>query len=376
MDSFCLQMLALEVLQSHGGYYVPLTTIFTGDENDVETSNAIFGSSTALQFGNGSIIGYPPGMCLEKIKECYDNGKVRYDVKTRLPKNVVSDMGFGDEVAAFAHFKSGSRFLGAGEMYDASDIEANSKLESAANAALIWAYDCQVPIFRYPSEQQVTSAIRTSKKRVVVITDDQIGLYPSLMNVLPGVMYRLDNELGQDWDFIVFNIEWEVDEEELAVYKACSPFKAPTARYLGFIANTEASQFIKSLSIENVLEQHGSGRVFVASEKSKHSAKLSSMLKSMPSIERAFQSLAGFTPSFERDDMEVQDNLLKGFRDGQIAFELQVDDEQRIMFRSWYDGGINCECKILSGINGLSVEWLRYYEDHQLAYETSGTFVR
>lgn len=360
-------MLALEIMDKFGGYYVPLTTVFTGKKKDAFHADG-------PRFQSGSILGFAPGAALETLKKCYDTGQIVPSAYSPPSLSYVSDMGYSDAIAAFAQFKDGSRFLGAGEIYHVTDDKPDTGILSSANAALAWAYDCQVPVFRH-SENAATAVIRESGKRVVVITDAMFAAFPSLINEIPGVMYRLDEE-AKDWDFIVLNMEWEVDGEGLDVYAAASPFKAPTARYLGFIANTHASKDVISTNIETILERHGTGKVYVASEKSRHSAKVSSIYRTMALIEHACLTLANYTPNFTRDCDEVQDNLLKGLRGGQVGFELQVDDEQRVMFRSWNKGSIDCECKVAAGVNGLSVEFLRCFEDGKVVHDIAGTVVR
>lgn len=373
LDSFSLKMLALEILEKKGGYYIPLSTIFVGDKDDPEAESAVFGDGTGI-FERGSVRGSAAGNCLPIIKESYDTGSVA-EADDSLPIAYVSDMRHGDDVAATAEYKDGSRFLGAGEIYYFPKGESESRLVFSAHAALTWAYDCQVPIYRYPKEAQVISRIRESNKRLIVITDEQFGLFSSLVNELPGVMYRLDQE-GKEWDFILFSMEWEVDGGGLDVYQASSPFKPPTARYLGFIANEGVSKTLSSISIEDILGRVDSGRIFVASEKSRHSAKLASIFRTMGSIEGASRTLTGFTPNFHRDNDEVHDNLFKGFRDGQLAFEVQIDDEQRVMFRSWNGGCIDCECRVQADMNGLSVDFLRIYSDGQVEHDITGAYVR
>lgn len=378
MDSFSIKMLALEILQTYGGYYVPLTTIFTGDvnSNSQDTATSLFGIEGGDQYTSGSIIGLAANAGLSLIRKAYDQGESAFQHGMKATSDLVADMCYGDDVASLAAFKDGSRYLGAGEMYYIPDTDSGFGIGSCGSAALTWAYDCQVPIFWRNSEDEVLRALKTSKKRAVVITDSQFGVFSSLLDELPGVMYRLDQEQAE-WDFILFGVEWEVDESRFVLYKACSPVKAPTARYLGYIINENVSERISSASIDSILELHNSGRIYIASEKSEHSARVSSIFRTMPAIERACRSLAGFEPRFDRDYAEVQGNLFKGFRNSQVAFEMQVDEEQRVMFRSWGDsGGVNCECKLLPGMNGVNVEWLRYYEDNTVAFETTGDFVR
>lgn len=376
MDAHSMKMLALEVLHNRGGYYVPLTTVFVGESTDPEAVNRIFGDSDSATYSCGSIFAYAVDCGAGKIKESYQMGEVSFEASENVPLDLISNMCYGDEVTSFLEFKDTSRFLGASEMYYTCSPDSDFGAMSTANSALLWAYDCQVPIFRLSEEDKLVPAIRKSEKRSVVITSPEFGVYTSLVNEIPGIMYRLDQE-DTEWDFIIINVEWEVDEDGLAVYKATSPFRAPKARYLGFIVNSHACDIVSSSNIETILARHDSGRVFVASEKSTHSAKLAKIFRTMPAITHACQTLAGYEPNFSRDRDEVVDNLLKGHRGGQIGFELQLDGENRVMFRSWGEnGGIDCECKLTPGMSGMTVEFLRIYRDQQVHFETSGTFVR
>lgn len=375
MDESSLRMLALEVLESCGGYYIPLSTIFVGHETDPEAAAKIFGRGTGAMFESGSIVGSATHGCTAKILECYENGSADSTSSAQLPSSVVTDMKIGDDRAAFASFRYGSRHLGASRIYFASTDRGDAKAAASSSSAMIWAYDCQVPIFNLSSDAEVVSSINGADGRVVVITDSLFGAFSSLIDELAGVMYRFVEE-ETEWDYIVFNVEWETDSDGFEVYPCTSPFRSPTARYLGFIANKHVTKEVSTVNVEQVLAEYGSGKVFVASEKSRHTAKLASIYRTIPSIERACSWLAGYFPDFNRDSDEVHGDTLKGFRNGQIAFELQVDDEQRVMYRTWgSSGGIDCECKIQQGLNGLSVEWLRRYQDGQVMYETTGEFV-
>ncbi|KAI0563540.1 hypothetical protein FGB62_37g26 [Gracilaria domingensis] len=373
MDNDSLRMLALEVLEKFGGYYVPLTTVFIGDENDPEVVEQVFGTGQG-SFHKGSMFGASPKTCASKILNWYNKGSAEPSDRS-LPSSLVADMRIGDDKAAFTSFKDGSRFLGASRIYYVSSGQEH-KSNSSAAAAMVWAYDCQVPIFSFGSEEDTISSVNESDGRAIFITDSLFGAFSCVINELPGVMYRFDQD-GTDWDFIVFNMEWEADSDGFEVYSASCPFRSPTARYLGFIANAHTTKDMSSISIDQILARFDSGKVYVASEKSRHTAKLASIFRTMPSIEYACQTLAGYFPSFARDHDEVHDNLLRGFRNGQVAFELQVDDEQRVMYRSWgHSGAIDCECKIQPGMNGVSVEFLRQYADGQVMHESAGKFLR
>lgn len=378
MDSFSIKMLALEVLANCGGYYVPLTTVFTECANSSNVVERLFGSGNCGAHQCGSIIGYAKGASIAKIKQSYDSGRAEFtnDASTLAPVALVTDMGYGDDIAAFAEFKETSRFLGANEIYYVPQL--TSDLVEAANlhSVLLWAYDCQVPIFRC-TEEDAVRAVKKSGKRSIIITDSQFGLYRTLVDEIPGVMYRLEQE-EENWDFIVLNVEWKVDEDGLAVYRACNACRAPTAHYLGFIVNNGTAEMVESTNVDRLLEQHSSGRVFVASMKSQHTERLASLYRALPTVSHAFKTLhEGFEPNFCRDYEEVMDNLFKGMRGHQVGFELQLDDQKRIMFRCWGDNGsINCECRIAPGIGGLFVEMLRVYEGQRVVCDRQGVHIQ
>lgn len=184
MDEDSLRMLALEVLESVGGYYVPLSTIFVGDETDPEAADKVFGGATSALFESGSIIGSPAHGCTAKILECYENGSAKPSSSAQLPSSVVTDMKIGDDKSAFASFKDGSRYLGASRIYFAPSDRGDPKAVASSSSAMIWAYDCQVPIFNLSSDAQVVSSINSAEGRVIVITDSLFGAFSSLIDEL------------------------------------------------------------------------------------------------------------------------------------------------------------------------------------------------
>ena len=325
----------------------------------------------------GSVLGLAKDSALKSLLDAYKSGSIpEKEEGEGIDDQWVLDMGFSDDISSFISFKNTSRFLGASEIYFVPKKTSEPDQRSNLNTAILWGYDCQVPMWQLPTSTDIVDSIRRTEQRAVVITDSQFGAHSSLINEIPGIIYKFDQE-KTDWDYIVLNVEWEVDHDGLDIYTATSPFKAPTANYVGFIVNTEAASKIESTAIEDVLGKFDKLKVYVASEKSRHTAKLCTIYKAMPMIEEACLKLADFYPNFSRDQDEVHENLLKGFRNGQLTFELQVDDEKRAMFRSWSENnGINCECKIMPGVNAIAVEWLRVYHDQTVVHESVGTTVR
>jgi len=88
--------------------------------------------------------------------------------------------------------------------------------------------------------------------------------------------------------------------------------------------------------------------------------------RSMPVVGRCFTELAGHHPPLHSDRQEWHGNLMKGFRGDRLGFEMVLEPNGGIMFRSWNDdNSTNCEMKT----NGAAVEWMKVYYNHQVAKE-------
>lgn len=374
MDGFSARLLALEIINACGGYFVPLATMFVGDTCE---DSDLFQNETGI-YRRGSVIGATAGACTSLIHSLYKRGSLKDGVQSpALPSYLVTDMRFSDAVAMTIDFPRGSRFLGAGEVHVMLS-EGGSSAFAMSSAALRWAYDCQVPVFLWfgcKASSVAADALRECSQRVVVLTDTAFVMLPQVATELPGALYRLD-ERGTAWDFMVFNSEWEADRDGFEEYVVTMPFRAPQAAYLGFVAQPGVMRHLAAAEVDKVLERFETGRVFVASLKSTQTRKASAAFAAVPLVERACRELTDFMPNFDRDVEEVEGGLVKGLRGGQVAFEIQAeDDEGRVMFRSWDNGAIDCECKLLNGFDGVHVESLRCFRDGVVLHDISNTRV-
>jgi len=90
------------------------------------------------------------------------------------------------------------------------------------------------------------------------------------------------------------------------------------------------------------------------------------LFRSMPVVHRAFQYLAGHEPPMHFDNHELHGNLMKGYCNGNLRFEMISEPNGGIMFRCWNDdNSTNSEVKMSDSV----VEWLKVYFDHQVCKE-------
>lgn len=352
LDEHAMHLLALEILHVRGGYYVPLTTTF--DKGAASRGQAA--SPTAA-----GVIATAGITALHALKRAYDTG-LPAALDGSLPTHDVRAMRFSDTAVQMARFRRGSRFLGASSIeYAPAGMPDARKHRGGVAAALSWAYDCQVPLFRGDAESALRR-IQNSDGRTVVVTDADFGLYSRLIDELPGILYRLD-EQNTAWDFVVLNLEWLADADELAVYPASCGVLVPTSRYFGFVVNSGAGHLLDKLCVETVLRAFDCTAVTIASEKSPHGEQTAMVFRALPVLHDVCTRLADYVPDVARDYEETHGDVVKGFRDGQIAFELQVDEQGGVLFRSWRNCSIDCECRFRPGVGGTDVEFLRCYDE-------------
>lgn len=119
---------------------------------------------------------------------------------------------------------------------------------------------------------------------------------------------------------------------------------------------------------KDLLERCHDIKLYVGVEKFEHNRDLSEIFSSIPAVQNAFSNLAGHQAPLEFDNYETHGTLLKGFKNGNLALEINADRERRIMYRAWNDdGGLNCEMKMQSSLSGDVVEWMRVYFAHQVS---------
>lgn len=372
MDEDTILLLALEILYKQGGYYVPLSTTYNPAAGDASTCLPLRGDIKSVD----GIVGCPPASpgALSAIRACYNTGK------PSLPRSVSANgsivrQGFGDSIAAYASFPEGSRYLGASEIFFSSRTSAPRGAAGADISAMVFGYDCQVPC-RMVSTEDLT-AVRKCTTSAVFVTDAQMALYPNLFDVIPGFIYRAGNEFGH-WDYIVVGMEWCAGRDGEDLFKACGPFRDEKMTYFAVICNDGNAAglpetFADSNAVtETVLGHFNNKNVLIGAVRFAETEEISSIYRSMPIVEHSFHKMCGHTiPSWDRDETEIHGRLLKGLRGGQLAFEISVDEEKRIMYRAFNpDGGLNCEAKINVGPAGRHVvEYGRVFFDHTIIFE-------
>eukprot|EP00180_Rhodochaete_pulchella_P004553 Plantae.Rhodophyta-Rhodochaete_pulchella.ctg8761.p1 GENE.Plantae.Rhodophyta-Rhodochaete_pulchella.ctg8761~~Plantae.Rhodophyta-Rhodochaete_pulchella.ctg8761.p1 ORF type:complete len:634 (-),score=98.92 Plantae.Rhodophyta-Rhodochaete_pulchella.ctg8761:964-2661(-) len=372
MDAVSLQLLAAELVYKFGGYYVPLSTSWTGisaaedlfQQNDKE-------SSGLLVLPELGIIGSAVENMdtLAHIQDLYDGAAVgEADLELGLHlSGAISVLGYSDSVASYAEFPSWTRFLAVEEIYD---MTMSSQAEPAV---LSWGYDGQVPVYRLRS--RFVESLRKTENRCLVVTDPKLFRYRSLRDALPGLIANLD-EVDPDWDASVVGVEFESGEDSKEHYRLTSHVFSNTSMQFGVILNFKRTSLLRDLAnpadlITSVAKLHDSAKIFCLVEKFADSKERSEIYGSMDTIRYAFKKLANHDAPFDYTSTEMHGRLLKGFRnESLLSMEVAADDEGRVMYRSWNDdGGLNCEAKLNRGTNADVVEWMRVYFNHQTVYE-------
>lgn len=371
MDAETIRLLALEVVFKYGGYYLPLSTIYTQCD-DVSGERMFPSMAKKGVVASDTIIGsVARGLsCLKLIKSFYALGKHPKLACTGMPCSDVIEMGAPDSIVSYQLYPTGSRFLGVGRVFLAH-IGKYSK--SALAQALLFAYDAQVPCFAYDGKS--LSDLVACEESAMVISDPCVMRYQRVIDEVAGLIYQAEQQ-DADWDFIVTALEWSTGVNEIAVSRAHDPFLPGSVHGFGVVVNRRRAchlvDFEGGKLIGSVLDFHDSHKVFVGIVRFAENEGLSAIYSAMPVVEDVFMRIAGHkVPSWFSDEREVHGRLLKGMRNGQLAYELSVDEERWVMYRSFNDdNGMNCEARISQGFGGHHVvAHARVYFDHTIVYE-------
>jgi mannosyltransferase OCH1-like enzyme len=377
-DSDTILLLALEVLYQQGGYYVPLSTLYAPESNSGKAEGLPVPSGGEV-LAVGSILASQPLSegALAAIKSCYDTGKPRLPSRGGAAAPNVRDQGYGDEVVCYASFAKESQFLGAAEIVFSTETGSPRGVSGAEQSALAFAYQCQTPltVVSYGS----LSSVRESKgdARTLFVTDAQMALYPVLFEAVPGFIYDAEQQ-EPDWSCIVIAMEWETGTDERVVYRTQSAARIEGATYVAVVLREGKKERLPDLFSGSdqiadwCLSKHAGEVVMCATFRFAHTEDVSTVYQAMPIVASVFLRICGHTiPSWERDETEIHGSLLKGLVGGQLAFELAVDQEKRIMYRAFNpSGGLNCEIKINQGAGGRHVvDHARVFADHEVVFE-------
>lgn len=376
MDAETLRLLALEVLFREGGYYIPLTTIYVPGDGEGESIEDAF-PPRALKglAAAGTIVGsVKDGLSLLKaIRGSYELGR---QPKLMRPGTVscsdVAEMRFPDADAAYLCYASGSRFLGAGEVH----FPVSKGIAGSAGCALTFAYDAQVPC--YPLELTSLEGAAQAPGSAVLFTDARAAALPRILDAVPGLLYHTA-KCEPDWDFLVLSLQWGAGVDDEVISPAECDFLPDGQHCFGIAVNKGRVGHLLDMDghmlARDVLARRSTGRVLVGTVLFAHDEALSAIYTAMGTVSDAFWRAAGHrVPGWDRDTTEVHGRLLKGLRSGQVAFEISVDEEQRVFYRAFNDdGAMNCEMRIAgAGPAQIRVESARVYYDHEVVFERNG----
>jgi len=217
-----------------------------------------------------------------------------------------------------------------------------------------------------------------------VITDGEIAQLQTLRREIPGFVDRVRGQSGYQngsgtWDVILLGIEWSTGSDEVAFFNVPSGGRPRNSLVAGMLINTEGTQKADLLrqSLLACCTERGFDPtpLFDAADKlqlwfgvQKYVGTLeeSRIFRGMPVVHRVFTELAGHTPPLHYDRSELFGDRMKGWLNGQVAFEMAVESNGSITFRAWNDNNApNCEMRA----NGSKVEWMKVFFNHQVVFE-------
>lgn len=398
MDEQTLRMLMLEILYKHGGYYVPLSSVY--DESELDADNAGESIFPPAQKKNGALTATSGGIvgsiknglaCMKLIKATYELGKMP-KIHITAGCTEVKPMDIPDSTTAYLAYPSGSRYLGVSKV-----IVSTKNKEKPADLAstIVYAYDGQVPIricndSVTGSDNEVLAAvIENGEASAVVLTDSDTAKYPRVMDSIAGLIYQTEQQTDKNWDYLTLSIQWNTGHSDEVVAPVNGSFLREDLHCFGVVVNQGnncADEFLVDTEdgdtndtnniIARTLRMHGEKRVYSGTVRFTHDRSMSALYSSMPVVADVFHQIAGHSiPPWEAaEEREMHGRLMKGTRNGgQLAFELNVDDNNNIFYRAFNDdGGLNCEIRIKHGLSGRhTVEHARVYYDHTIVYEGS-----
>lgn len=375
MDRDTILLLAAEIVYKHGGYYVPLSCLYSPAEEPVDGCG--LPETRELARWN-SVIAAPKQSTatLRFIKKYYDTGILELPFSIISSNANVVSQGFDDSVVAYVDFPTGSRFLGASEIYFSAKKVSTQRSCGCIHSALTLAYDFQVPIRSVDDGDLTGLHASTQDLRKILVTDADVALLPNLFDTIPGFIHRAGQD-ANDWDFILIGVEWDCGVNEEALHRSTSHIRGNPSFFAVVLNNFSARYLPESFDsgsevVDSVLRLSDQARVMTGVVRFAESEKATSLYQSMSVVASVFQRICGHTiPPWHCDHREFQGNLLKGTRQGQLAYELCVDDERRVMYRAFNDnGGLNCEIKLNQGMGGRHVvDYARVFYDHAVVFD-------
>eukprot|EP00913_Durusdinium_trenchii_P007720 g7250.t1 len=168
------------------------------------------------------------------------------------------------------------------------------------------------------------------------LVDGEIVHLVELRQQVPGFMGRVRH---QPWDVVMLGMEWSTGADEVVLFNVPPGGRPKHSNCLAIIVNVAGTKKMQVLR---------------------------------PTLQRCVTP-TGFDPSplFNSAGQlslwfAAQKNLLKGQQDGRMVFEMVLEPNGGIMFRSWNDDNSpNCEMKSAPG----RVEWMKVFYNHAIVFE-------
>jgi len=213
----------------------------------------------------------------------------------------------------------------------------------------------------------------------VVVTDGDVMQMGRLRGELPGFVDRLG---GQDWDIMLFGAEWATGSDEVVLFNVPPNGRPRNSMVCGMMVNAGHSQRQDLLrtTLKACITDKGFDpsvlfatadrlKLWFAAEKYPETMNEARIYRSMPVVLKIFSQIANHNPPLHFDIKELHGNVMKGMRNGRVAFEMKVESNGGLQFRAWNDDNSpNCEMSS----NGTKVDWIKVFFNHQVVFEAQG----
>uniref|UniRef100_A0A7S1AG96 Alpha 1,4-glycosyltransferase domain-containing protein n=1 Tax=Noctiluca scintillans TaxID=2966 RepID=A0A7S1AG96_NOCSC len=367
LDDQASLALMLEVLFNEGGFFVPLSTLYTADHELNHTLNMSPGADF-LEAGAG-IVGAVKGSpgCYKRLMEVYDGGSAGIMPFEQFDPDVVR-MGFWDGTVSQCMFAAQTQSLGAGQIVALADQGGDGCLE---RACLQWAYECQVACLA--PHGQIDP--RMFQHGVVFVTDYDFFQLRNLQVELPGLLCRLHQK---EWDAMLFGCEWETGSDEVVLFEVTPGGRPRHCHVVGVVVNfpnARDTKLLKQVFARCITDDGFDAEPFFSeqrlalmfgAEKYSGSLEYARLCRVLPLVQHCFSSLARHKVDVDTDDRQTNGNRMKGFRHGSMLFELSVETHGNTLFRGWNaNNSMICELKM----DGRHIEWMRVYRNNAVTFE-------
>lgn len=208
------------------------------------------------------------------------------------------------------------------------------------------------------------------------LVDGEMVQLVELRHQVAGFMNRVRHH---PWDVLMLGMEWSTGADEVVLFNVPPGGRPRHCNCVALIVNVAGTKKMQVLrpTLQRCITSTGfdptplfnaAGQLnlWFAAQKYPGTLEEARIWKSMPQVRQAFQQLAKHEPPLQCESFEVHGNLLKGQQDGRMVFEMVLEPNGGIMFRSWNDDNSpNCEMKSAPG----RVEWMKVFYNHQIVFE-------